>query len=221
MIHKRSDGLFFRCVAVLLFLSACAWCGAGLFARLRPSLRPVSAAAETPVRHLRGLCLRCEAPLSLPASAALALEAGERVPAGGLIARRADGGEIRAGRSALFFPDTDGWESLALPAEALDAPTLRALLEAPPETAGKGRGRLVYDSAWYYAALLTKGAPLPEPGPCRLRFEGTSAWVPARLLQAVGTEEESFLLFRLTQGGTYLSLRRCGADLYDPQEKEG
>lgn len=221
MIHKRSDGLFFRCVAVLLFLSACAWCGAGLFARLRPSLRPISAAAEAPVRHLRGLCLRCEAPLSLPASAALALEAGERVPAGGLIARRADGGEIRAGRSALFFPDTDGWESLALPMEALDAPTLRTLLEAPPATAGKGRGRLVYDSAWYYAALLTKGAPLPEPGPCRLRFEGTSAWVPARLLQAVGTEEESFLLFRLTQGGTYLSLRRCGADLYDPQEKEG
>ena len=68
-------------------------------------------------------------------------------------------------------------------------------------------------------ARLSSGRslPTPEPGACRLRFAGTPDWLPARLLAPRETPgSQSVLLFRLSRGGDYLSLRRCEAELYNP-----
>ena len=217
-IHKRGDGAFLRGVSVLLFLAACAWFGAGLRTRLLPRSLPVAAVEEAPRETLTGICLRDEAPLFLPETAALAVSPGERVPAGGLLARLANGEELRTERSALYLPDADGWESLG-PGEAasLDAPALRALLEQTPPAPTGCRGRLVYGTAWFFAALAPADITRPEPGACRLRFEGSRDWLPARLLPPNGADGgESVLLFRLSRGGDCLSLRRCTAELYIP-----
>ena len=216
-IHKRSDGRFLRSVAALLFLAVCAWCWAGLCARFRTGGLPVSAAKSAPVTTLAGICLRREAPLYLPETAALAVQPGERIPAGGLLARRADGGELRSACSALYLPDVDGWTALAPDPEELDAAALRELLEQEPPSPTGCRGRLVYRSVWFFAALAPAGLPTPEPGACRLRFAGTPDWLPARLLAPRETPgSQSVLLFRLSRGGDYLSLRRCEAELYNP-----
>lgn len=166
---------------------------------------------------LTGICLRREAPLYLPETAALAVRPGERIPAGGLLARLADGSELRAEHSALYFPDADGWAALDPDPEQLDAAALRQLLEREPPAPNGCRGRLVYENVWVFAAFAPEGLPLPEPGACRLRFAGSSDWIPARLLVPDGgSGGRSILLFRLNRGGDYLSLRRCEAELYDP-----
>lgn len=214
-IHKRSDGPFLRGVAALLFLAVCAWCGAGLRARLRAPALPAAEIAGGGLT-LEGICLRREEPLCLPADAALAVEDGERVPAGGLLARLSDGTPVRAERSALFFSGFDGLESLGREAlEPFGASALRALLAREAFVPTGCRGRLVLDAVWYYAALAPEGTALPEPGACRLRFAGQSAWLPARLLAVSGAEDgERALLFRLSRGGDCLSLRRIRAELY-------
>lgn len=214
-IHKRSDGPFLRGVAALLFLAACAWGGAWLCARLRAPARP--AAAEAPLfPTLSGLCLRREVPLCLPPSAALAVRDGERVPAGGLLARLADGTPLRAEASALFFSAFDGLEALDVKSlDPFSADSVRALLGREAFVPSGCRGRLVLDTVWYYAALAPAGTALPKPGPCRLRFAGESVWLPARLVAVSGGDAgESALLFRLTRGGDCLSLRRVEAALY-------
>ncbi|MDO4973710.1 MAG: hypothetical protein Q4E38_05840 [Eubacteriales bacterium] len=215
-IHKRSDGAFLRGVAALLFLAACAWGGVGLYSRLRVPARPAAAEAAASLPTLSGLCLRREIPLCLPPSAALTVRNGERVPAGGLLGRDADGTPIRAEAPALFFSGFDGLEGLDTASlEPLSADAVRALLGREGLVPSGCRGRLVLDTVWYYAALAPSGTELPEPGACRLRFAGTNAWVPARLLAVSGEAEgEHALLFRLSRGGDYLSLRRVEAALY-------
>ncbi len=214
-IHKRSDGLFLRGVAVLLFLAACAWCGAGLFARFRAPALP-AAGAEPGGLPLEGLCLRSEESLCLPADAALTVRDGERVPAGGLLARLPDGTAIRAERPALYFSGFDGLETLdAAALEPFGPPLLRALLAREPLAPAGCRGRLVLDCVWYYAALVPEGAESPQPGPCRLRFAGENEQLPARLLAVSEAEGgERALLFRLSRGGSCLSLRRVKAELF-------
>lgn len=215
-IHKRSDGPFLRGVAALLFLAACAWGGAGLYGRLHAPARPAAAEAAASPPLLSGLCLRRERPLCLPPSAALAVRNGERVPAGGLLGRLADGTALRAEAPALFFSGFDGLEELdAAALEPFCVDTVRALLGREGLVPSGCRGRLVLDTVWYYAALVPAGTELPAPGACRLRFAGTCAWIPARLL-AVSEEAdgERALLFRLSRGGDYLSLRRVEAALY-------
>ncbi len=212
-IHKRSDGLFLRGTAALLFLAVCAWCGAGLYARFRPSARP-AAAAEEGALPLEGICLRRETPLCLPADAALAVEDGERVPAGGLLARRSDGSAVRAESPALFFSGFDGLESLdAASLEPFGVSRLRALLAREALPPSGCRGRLVLDGVWYYAALAPSEPAPPEPGLCRLRFDGLREWLPARLLAVSEAEgDRRALLFRLNRGGDCLSLRRVRAE---------
>ena len=217
-IHKRADGAFLSCAAALLFLAACAWCGAWLCARLRPAALP---AAETEtettgVLPLAGICLRREEAFCPPASAALAVEDGERVPTGGLLARLPDGTPLCAGTPALFFRGVDGLEALDIAAlEPFGVSSLRALLAREAFAPSGCRGRLVLDGVWYYAALAPAGAALPEPGACRIRFDGKTEWLPARLLAVSDAEAgERALLFRLSRGGDYLSLRRVGAELH-------
>ncbi len=220
-IHKRADGLFLRCAAGLLFLAVCAWCGAGLSARLRPRAAETFAQAEAPGGALRvsGLCLRDEEALCLPASAVLLVADGERAAKNAPLARLVDGGAVTARESALFYADSDGLESLnAAALSPLTPSALRALEDTAAAPSPEGpRGRLVYDNVWYFAARAPSDAAPWEPGSCRLRFAGFSEWLPARLL-AVGESEdgETALLFRLSRGGEYLRLRETDAELWFP-----
>ena len=104
------------------------------------------------------------------------------------------------GRESLSPPDLDG----------LTPAGLAALLEAAPEPSGGGR--IVKSTVWYYAALLD-GGDAPEPGRCRLRFEGFSRAVPARLIAVREEDGRQLLLFRLTEGGNYLKIRIINAEI--------
>ena len=101
-------------------------------------------------------------------------------------------------------------ESLRLP-ESLTVRAVRELLETPPSPQAES-GRLVYGSAWYYAAVVPAEAERPDLGSCRLRFLPGREWLPARLV-AVSEEQDGCvaLLFRLNRGGDYLRLRQCEA----------
>ena len=215
-IHKRSDGAFLFAVAAALFLASCAWGGAGLYARLRPAAEEAAAESAPNFPLLRGIALRREEALRLPASAVLLAQSGERLAAGQALACLADGSLLTAACSCLYFSDSDGWEDLSPPDPAeLSVPGVRALLDSP--ASARGQGRLVREENWYFAALADASAPLPAPGPCRLRFAPERAWLSAQLL-AVSEESggERAALFRLGQGGRWLSLRRCEAALYFP-----
>lgn len=218
-IHKRPDGGFLFAAAAVMFLAVCAWGGAGLYARLRPSAVPAAQedAALSGVA-LTGIALRSESVLRLSGPALPASDSGERIPVGGALARLPDGTVLRAERSCLFFSDFDGLEGLTAPtAEMLSVPAVLALLDAAPAPPEDGCGRLVYAESWYYAALAPADAALPDAGPCRLRFPPLRAWLSARLLAVSEAEDgQRALLFRLEQGGDYLSLRRCEAVLYTP-----
>ena len=216
-IHKRSDSRFLRAVAALLFLGVCAYVGAALYARLSRS--PTEMEAPLPAAaalRFCGICLREEQPMLLPASARLTVGDGQRIAAGGLLAVLADGTDCRAERSALYFAACDGFETLRLSGTP-DAASLRQLLDAAPAPEKNCRGRLVLDNIWYYAALAPAEAELPAPGACRLRFAGKTEWIPARLLAVSEADEgQRALLFRLSRGGDYLSLRKIEAELALP-----
>ena len=217
-IHKGADSAFLRCVAALLFLAACAWCGAGLYARLRPRAAVPVAAEEAPAAALRlsGLCLRREEPLALPASAVLLIADGQRAARGAPLARLADGALVTAGESALYCADSDGLEALSVRTlTELTPAALRRLAETAPPSPEGLRGRLVYDSVWYFAALAPEAEAPETPRSCRLRFAGFSEWLPARLVAVGGSEEgRRALLFRLSRGGAYLRLRWTEAEYY-------
>ena len=215
-IHKRADGLYLRCVGLLLFLAACAWCGVGLSARLRPAAVETftAAQAESPgAPRLRGLCLRREEALSLPASAVLLVGDGERIARNAPLARLADGSPVTARESALYYADSDGLESLrASQLTELSPAALRRLAESVTPGPEGVRGRLVYDNIWYYAALAPDAAY--ETRACRLRFAGFTEWLPAHLVKVGECEDgQRALLFRLSRGGEYLKLRETDAEL--------
>ena len=214
-IHKRPDGLFPRAVTAVLFLAVCAYGGAGLFARLRPPEAPaVEAAAVSGAPRLSGIVLRSETPLFLPPSAELLLEDGERVPAGGALARLADGSLLRAPCAALYRADTDGLEQLSPSAlEGLDADGLEALLRRRGTPERDVRGRLITDHAWYFACAAPAGTALRSGQLCRLRFSGLPP-LRARLIRRTAAGAgDAVLVFRLTEEGGCLSLRRCEAEL--------
>lgn len=202
-----------RTVAALLFLATCAWLGAELYLRLRLPALPVLAGEEkSEEKHrLAGIVLREEEALALPADALPVAESGSKLSAGGLLARLDGGGEIRVERACQYFADSDGLEALRLP-ESLTVRAVRELLETPPSPQAES-GRLVYGSAWYYAAVVPAEAERPDLGSCRLRFLPGREWLPARLVAASEEQDGAVaLLFRLTRGGAYLSLRRCEAE---------
>lgn len=215
-IHKRADSLLLRCAAALVFLAACAWCGAGLYSRLLP--RAVEATESAAALRLSGICLRREETLLLPRDAVLLPEDGARIAKNAVLARLPDGGELCAKESAVYLCGADGLEALRVETlDELSPARLRALAEtASPLPAGVC-GRLVYDAVWYYAAVAPDWGDADAPRACRLRFAGFSEWLPARLVQ-LGAEEngERALLFRLSRGGDYLKLRRVEAELIFP-----
>ena len=212
-IHKRPDGLFPRAVTLVLFLAVCAYGGAGLYARLRPA-RPdaaPTATAEAGV-YLSGIVLRSETPLLLSPSAELLAEDNTRIPAGGALARLADGSLLTAPCAGVYRADTDGLEALS-PAclETLDTAGLEALLAQAGTPDREARGRLVTDHAWYFVCPAPEDLVLRPGQNCRLHFSDLDKALRARLIRQSG----AVLVFRLTEGGDCLSLRRCEAELIE------
>ena len=189
-IYKGRETPFLLAAAAALFLAACCYLGAALYGVLAalPEARTLPAAAAGDTLH--GLAVRQESAVEAVPGA----RDGERITGEGVYFSACDG------RESLSPPDLDG----------LTPAGLAALLEAAPEPSGGGR--IVKSTVWYYAALLD-GGDAPEPGRCRLRFEGFSRAVPARLIAVREEDGRQLLLFRLTEGGNYLKIRIINAEI--------
>ena len=202
-------------MTVVLFLAVCVYGGAALYARLRPGEAAVVEVIAASGIRLSGIALRSEAAFFLPDSAELLVRDNERVPAGGALARLADGSLITAEHPVLYRSDADGLEALSPDAlEDLDVSTLQALFDRPAQDLAGCRGRLIADSAWQFACLAPAETALSTGSFCRLRFSGQSGLFRARLIrQSAASRGQVALVFRLTAGGEVLSLRRCEAEL--------
>ena len=188
-------------MAALLFLTLCAYVGAFLW-RVLPAAAVTGGAAEAaaPAWPLRGIAVRRELLLDAAPEAA---EDGER-----LSTRRSGAG------AGLWFSGIDGFEDLTPEdLEALDIPGLEALLERSAAPEPGATGRLVLDAAWYYAALSSAEGSAPSIGSCMLLFEGLDRPLPAKLLRVEQSGGQRLLLFRLTEGGQALCLRKTDAQL--------
>ena len=171
----------------MLFAAVCAWCAAALYGRLERPPAPSDPAESTPGAargSFRGVLAREEE--RLEDGAFSGHDPGTR------LAAAETGGE-----SALWFPSSDGWESLTpLDLEKLTPEALETLLDSPvPEETD--RPRLVYGFTLCCAALC-EGEASPSPGPCRVLIGGAEA--KGRLL-SVTTDAlgRRLLLLRLTE----------------------
>lgn len=204
---------FAAAVTGALFLALCAYIGAALYLEAAPAPEPEAVLAPAAAgTALRGLAVRRERPVRGERAETLAAD-GKKVPAGGALART-EAGLLTAPAPALFFETVDGLERLDPAAlEGLTVSGLLSLLEEEPEPEKDALGRLVLEYGWYFAALAEEDAPLPQPGPCRLRFAGREEALRGELL-SVSEPEEGLraLVIRLTAGDPfYLSLRQTEA----------
>lgn len=178
-------------VAAVLFLTACAYLGAALFAPAAPETPAETAVPAAAVRpfSLRGIAVREEAVTDK------VFESGKRVPA-------ADTG----GFSAVYFDSCDGYEYLS--ADMLGEFTpgrLGEILSATPKTPGKGR--LVTGRDWYIAAF-TDGT-LPSDRRVRLVIDGMEGYLAADIAEVAEEKGRVAVLLRLTDGSPEaLSLRK-------------
>ena len=193
-----------RLIAAVLFLAVCAYVGAKLWSSVErsPETQTVRAVTLTDSAELEGIVIRREQ--LCPAGEGLFTD-GERLGAGTVPS---------VPGSALYYRSCDGLESLS-PAllEDLDVQALRALLAQKPSS--PEGGRLVLDFAWYYAALVSAGEPVPDSGRCRVLFEGFDVPAEAEILSLSAEENgRRALVLRLTLGGDeYMKLRKCKAEL--------
>ena len=180
--------MFYHALAALVFAAACAWAAAALYAELDapepPDPTQEVSAVPVPCRF-RGLIIRQEE--RLPVGSFSGTEPGTRLSA-------AETGT----ESAIFFPDSDGWEKLT-PADAhlLTPEKLEELLdrEAPDPA---DTPRLVYGFTLFCAALPDRDA-VPAPGPCRLTLDGVEDVIEADLLSVTNDAlGRRMLLLRLT-----------------------
>ena len=214
-IHKELGGLN-TALAVLLFLAACAWLGAGFWERLEePQTLPVTLSHLRESSRLSGIAVREEElfcpeqdPAGLPA-------AGTRLAAGETLCRFPDGSMEILRAPAHFFPDWDGLEHLD-PSRLFpfDAAVAAGLLQTEPEKHPSACGRLVFSSVWYYAARLEEGA-IPDPqSRCRLLVDGLDRELEALVLAVAEDASGCYVLLRLDEGSAdCLGLRRFDAEL--------
>lgn len=196
---------FPRLIAAVLFLAVCAYGGAKLWSRLEPApqTQTVRAVTLTDSAELDGIVIRREQCFR-PAGGECFAD-GERLPAG-------TAGSVSG--SALYYGSCDGLESLTPELlDGLDVGALKVLLSQKPSPAEGGR--LVLDFAWYYAALVPAGEPVPASGRCRLLFEGFEIPAEANVISLSPEENgQRVLVLRLTLGGDeYMGLRKCRAKL--------
>ena len=179
-------------LGAILFLALSAYLGAAMAersARRRTAVLYEAAVTESTLLH--GIAVRretlCDTPPELP------------------------DGQRAAGRG-VWFAASDGFEFLTPDSpELLDPAALREMLERPEQPSDTGKFVAGYD--WYFAALVPVDAELPDHGVCRLCFEGTERVVRALVVSHTADAEERCLLLRLTEGGDWLRLRRCTAEL--------
>lgn len=184
-------------MSALIFAAVCAYAGTAVYAALQntpQSSLPTLAKSEG--GELRGIILRCEQSLTEAPSA----EAGTRIPAGNF-----------SSESAIFMPDSDGYEHIA-PADldSFDSVKLKELMQSPPESGGGAK--LIYGFDCYFAAFY-KGESDIEPGPCRIRFEGDTEILRAEIISVSRSEADCVLLLRLMLNEKLLQRRFCSAEL--------
>ena len=197
-IHKTGSACL-RVAAALLFLAASAWTGAALYRAVHPlpvtvTLHRCTAAQLLP---LRGVALRQELLLRGGKDTELLVRDGERVAAGGRLARLADGSTLTAPASGIFFREEADYGALSpQDVQPLSPGRVRSLLEQEPESEGDVLGRLVLDCAWYFAALAETESPPAAGSRCRLRPAGSRRFFPVRVVSAVSENGQTALLLR-------------------------
>lgn len=206
-----SSARYIGFLSAALFLAVCAYVGASVF----PGAGGAGSAAlceatVTEYAPLRGVAVRHERALGIDA-AKLTAEAGLRVAAGEALAVSGDS-VVTTDRSAVFFPDCDGFEALSPDGlSSLSVSGLEAILEQKGENSSGGR--LVYENEWFFAAV-SDSAALPAEGACRVLFESCDEPIDARVVSLSENEGgERVIVLRLTAGGEYLRLRKCSAKL--------
>lgn len=185
----------------MLFLTVCAYIGAGLF--LREDIPLTEEAVETAppcFAFLRGIAVRSET--LLPAVSGLCcVKDGERVPCGAVLYA-----DTAAESSGVFFENADGYEYLC-PAmlEDIDTKGLRALLSAQPQETDAAR--LVTGYAWYVAAFSDR--ILPESGRYYFYPDGMEKAIPAEIVSVCTENGKTAVVLRLTDGtAEALSVRK-------------
>lgn len=205
---------FLRCVAAVLFITLCAYLGAGVNSLLQPAAKTVNAEIHTVTEtvSLEGVALRSEC-LLLSEEDFSGPENGSRLRAGTVL--QLGNTALRLQQSAFYYSNFDGFEYLSPPGGDLTVSAVNGILSFEPSPTEKAVGRLVSSSAWYYAALCSAQCPLKPGDGCALLFEGFEDSISGRLC-AVSPPEggKQALLLRMTGGSAaHYSLRHCRAQL--------
>ena len=95
-------------------------------------------------------------------------------------------------------------------AEDISPDSLEKLLQLPPENIGGAK--LIYGFDFYYAAYYYGSIDI-EPGPCRVKFEGTEDFQRAQLLEVSREGDACAVVLRLMLYPESLELRFCKAEL--------
>lgn len=202
------DGAAFARAAVgIIFAAVCAYLGAALFeGGSLPETAEAVSMTVTDSAQLKGIAVRTEQLVCSVSGFIPAVSDGERVCSGGQLAPG-----VYSENSAVFFAGTDGYEYLRADFTGdFGADAVERLLDAAPQSTD-ACGRTVTENAWYYAAVCDGEYQLS--GKCSLIFDGMKSPVSACVLRCEAQSGKTALLFRLTAGGEYLKLRKCGAEL--------
>ena len=208
-IHKENSSPFCTgAVAVLLFLTVCAYFGAELFERLSPSAQTLQAEKRivTECAQFYGIALRQEQLVCSPEGRDFSPENFKKYSAD----------ECRAVwdvdcESAVFLSNCDGYEYLSPNfVYPFNADCFSRLIISEPRSLRNCAGRLVFDDSWYFAAQITSGN-MPQKGSlCTVSFEGIAESCKATVWAVAG----DCVLLRLNScSEELLSLRKCSAQI--------
>ena len=203
---------FLSAVAAVLFLTACAYIGAGLFQREDIPMQEEAVETAPPCfAFLDGIAVRSE--LLLPGAEGMSrVKDGERVRRGAVLYA-----DVFAESSGVFFESSDGYEYLC-PAmlEELDTKGLHELLSAQPQETDAAR--FVTGYAWYIAAFSDR--PLPESGRYIFYPDGMGKAIPAEIVSACTENGKTAVVLRLTDGTPEaLSVRKITGKIIIKSEK--
>lgn len=205
-----------RTIAVLLFLTVCAYIGAGFYEDLNLQVQAVRAESADIIEstQLFGIAVRREQQLCSPLAVSMP-ENGKRYAAGETLCVLKDGSSLISPAPGIFFSETDGFEYLS--ADALfpfSAELFSSMINSQAEKNRHCLGRLVFDNVWYFAAQVKSGSA-PEIGQlCRLYFPDIESECQALVWDVCQSEGQEFVLLRINGGDEKLSsLRRSKAEL--------
>ena len=205
-----------RAIAVLLFLTVCAYIGAGFYEGLADDMQTVRAesAAVTESIGLYGVAVRREQQLCSPTAQILPVN-GKRYPSGAAICMAGDGSCVYSPAPATFYESFDGFEYLdpdmLFP---FGSNTFSELLSSESEKGRHCLGRLLLDNIWYYAAEVTVGLAPSAGQSCSLLFEDIGRECEGLVWAVCRDRDKEYVLLRINGGDEQLmSLRHCSAKL--------